>query len=201
MNGNEDDNIRRQLEALRKGIKLHPNEFAIEALVPVLVPGEFVEPGWPGPITRLKAAGVALTWAVLMPEETMIYVNHEAVDHWVQQEVDWHKVALKNLFRMSPELSSHSFVRSDGEYFGLAMQQTDGIGPSRLLLTEWLKEIFPHGYLCAIPERSMGVVVSATATAEEYKRAADLVDRCYREGTSPFRTGFFSPSELVALDQ
>jgi hypothetical protein len=186
-----------QLDQLRRSLSLPPEQMAIEDVVPVFVPASLAEEGkWLGPIITMQAPGLAVTWACLQPAQTMRYVNFETAEYWEAQGVEWQMQSMENLVRMTEELSSHTFLRADGSYYGLAMMHEDGIGPSRLLLNGWLEEVFPEGYLVSIPERSVGVVLSLQASAEEREKVEGLVKDCFEKGSQPFIAGLFEPSLL-----
>jgi hypothetical protein len=186
---------RRQLDALRAALRIPPEQIELDAVVPVLVPDSLATPAWPGPIVPLQVKGLAATWAALTPEQTMRYVTHEMAALWKDRE--WELQSLENVRSRSDELGTHSWLREDGSCFGLIMLYADGLGPSRLLLNADLEALFPEGYECAIPERSVGVVVSKAATAREKAEATRYVKRCYRGGTQPLLDTFFRPEDLV----
>lgn len=187
-----------QLDQLRRSLELPPEKIAIEDVVPVFVPATLAEEGkWLGPIIPVQAPGLAVTWACLQPTQTMLYVSFQTASYWESQGVDWRMQSMENLVRMSKEISSHSFRREDGSYYGLVMMQEDGIGPSRLLLNSWLEEVFPEGYLFSIPERSVGIVLASQASAEEREKVEGLAKNCFEKGSRPFIDGFFQPSLLA----
>ena len=196
-----DDEFAKQLNALRNALDAPPSELSLGNVVPVFVPDALATPKWLGPIVRVNVPGVAITWAVLTAEQTMVYVTHEMAERWSSQGLDWQSESMGNLAGLSEQLSSHAWTREDGTFAGLIMQHDDGIGPSRLLLNTWLEEVFPEGYSCAIPERSLGVALSAGASPEERQRAIAFVDHCYQNGTRPFVAGFFDPEQLVAAGE
>jgi hypothetical protein len=187
-----------QVEQILRGLSLSPDQIAIEDVVPVFVPASLAEGGkWLGPIITMQAPGLAVTWAFLQPAQTMIYVNFQAANYWKAQGTDWRSQSVENLIRMTEQLSSHDFIREDGSIYGLVMMHEDGIGPSRLLLNGWLEEVFPEGYLVSIPERSMGVVLSSQASAEEREKVEGLVKDCFEKGSQPFIGEFFDPNLLM----
>jgi len=186
-----------QLKGLRKMLAAPADKIELRTVVPVFVPDGMASPAWPGPVIPMRVPGLAVTWAALMPDQTMRYVTHDMTRRWDQGDRDWREIAMENLADLPGGLSSHSFVRQDGSYFGAIMLHTDGVGPSRLLLNGLLEETFPDGYSCAIPERSVGVVLSASATEEERAKVTEYIDGCYERGTRPFIKGSFSPEDLV----
>jgi hypothetical protein len=119
---------------------------------------------------------------------------------WSKRKRDWRLAAMKNLTSMTRELSSHSFMRTDGTCYGLVMIHEDGVGPSRLLLEVWLEEVFPEGYTCALPERSCALELSDGASRKKRAQVVKATETCYRSGSSPMRKGFFRPEALRPRD-
>jgi hypothetical protein len=188
--------MKKMLDALRAAVAVPPKDVKLSSVVPVFVPDSLATPQWPGPVLPMKVPGLAVTWAALMPGQTMLYVTHEMAARWSKRKGDWRTVAAENLASLTPELSSHSFARKNGEPYGLVMLHEDGIGPSRLLLEVWLEEVFPDGYSCAIPERSCGIVLADAASKTERAEVLKAADTFYRKGSSPMLKGFFRPDAL-----
>ena len=188
-----------QLDELRKSLDLPPEDVPLDQVVPVFVPASPSNSGkWPGPIVQTRVPELAITWACLRPAQTMLYVSFETARSWENEGVDWRTASMENLASMSEQISSHSFEREDDAYYGLVMMHEDGVGPSRLLLNVWLEEVFPQGYMVAVPERSVGVVLSRTASKAELEQVDDLVVQCYENGDRPLKRGMFDPDLLTA---
>jgi hypothetical protein len=188
-----------QLRELRNGLDLLPEEINTKTIAPVFVPSSFFALGnWPGPHINLAAKGIGLTWAVLLPGQSMRYVDFGMQEYWDVHSVDWKALALGNLMgRSGEELGTHAFRRGDGEIYGLAFMHPDGIGPSRLLLTDWLSAKFPSGYQVALPEMSCALAFSTTLDTAELAEIQNIVDNCYRNGTRPLAPGIYSPNEIL----
>jgi hypothetical protein len=188
----------RQLQQLRKSLKRPADRLELDDVVPVLVPASIAEEGkWVWPIVKMRVEGLAVTWACLQPEQTMLYVSHDTAAHWTSSGIDWQTRSMENLIRMSEPLATHGFQREDGSYYGVAMMHEDGIGPSRLLLNGLLEEQFPEGYLVSIPERSVGIACSMRASVEERERLEGVIRECFENGTRPFLRGLFDPNLLA----
>ena len=177
---------------------IRPSELEIEDVVPVFVPNSFFAAGnWPGPFEHLGIEGLGLTWSVLQPDQTMLYVNHTAASEWDSRAIAWRDRAIENIQRRSvPDIMTHAFRGDDGSLFAVAMMPPDGVGPSRLLLRESLERLFPRGYLVALPDMSCGIVLSTQATAAERAKIEGVVHRCYAGATRPLVEGFHEPSML-----
>jgi hypothetical protein len=185
-----------QLEALRAGLRKAPPELEISDLFPVFVPASFFETGdWPGPYEILGIVGLGLTWAVLQPDQTMRYVDHEVQRHWEAKGVRWRDRAVENVLRQSAQqVWTHEFRREDGSLFAVAMMHSDGLGPSRLLLRKPLGRLFPDGYLVALPEMSCGLVLSTRVTPTERDKVERIVEGCFNDGTRPLVRGIHEAS-------
>ena len=192
----------RQLDALRASLGKSPAQLSVSDLFPVLLPAAiFHACEWPGPFRFLTLEGLAQTWVILQPEQTMRYVDHQAEAYWAEQGIDWRAIAFGNLRRTSQgALWTHEFRRDTGEIYAAGMMQPDGIGPTRLLLREELRAEFPGGYLVSVPERSCGLVLSESATDREAAQIRDIAARCYEEGTNPVLAGFYSSDCLQPVD-
>ncbi len=61
---------------------------------------------------------------------------------------------------------------------------SDGIGSSRLLLSNELTKGFPNGYYLAFPDRSCGLVIAKDISEKELKEIKDLVKGMYKGATT-----------------
>ena len=194
-----DATMKTQLDELRQSLSIPPEDHSLDDVVPVFVPAGFFESGkWLGPYVQLRAAQLAVTWAILRPRNTMLYVSQRTADLWESKGIAWREQSMENLVRLSENnLASHNFNRPDGTAFALVMMHDDGIGPSRLLLNGQLADIFPEGYRIAIPERSVGIVLRQGSTQEEQVKIEEVVSKCFNDGTAPVSPTLFDPDELV----
>lgn len=135
-----------ELEALRHALDLKPDDVDVDRLRPILAPASFFESEWPGPLVRFGESPLALTWAVLQPDQTMLYVTSALQVYWERQGLDCRGRALDNLARDSTQAWTHEFRFDSGGAYAVVMMHDDGLGPSRLLLESRLSELFPDGY-------------------------------------------------------
>jgi hypothetical protein len=165
----------------------------------VFVPTTFFASGnWPGPYACLRIREISLTWAVLLPDQTMRYVDFGMKEYWDAVSIDWKVLALQNLLEHSGDKpGTHELRRSNGEVYGIALMHPDGIGPSRLLLRDKLSAIFPGGYQVALPEMSCAYAFSVTLEKKELATVQNLVDNCYKKGTRPLAPGIYAPDDLL----
>ena len=196
--GSPDTTDEAGLRELRRSLDLDPTSLPIEDLFPIFVPSSFFESGWHGPFELLKIDGLALTWILERPSNTMLYVSHTTADHWESQGIDWQERALRNLDARPGRFTTHHFNREgDGTLYAAVFMNEDGFGPSRLLLGDRLRTLFPNGYRVALPEMSCGIALAADALAEESGRILDLTQKCFADGTRPLVAGIHQPAQLT----
>jgi hypothetical protein len=190
----------RHVKELREGQPMGPEDLDVGNVMPVFIPTSFVEGVvWPGPYTTLRAQGVALTWAVVLPNDAIRYVLHEMQRHWEAQGIDWKARALENLRDLSPEPpGTGALYRDNGETWLISLMHADGLGPSRLLLADQLERVFSKGYRVAMPERSRGFAFAADLDVEDADTVATLIQRSYANGERPLSPGIFEPNDLLS---
>jgi len=188
-----------QVRSLRAGLETQPAHMNIRKLFPMFAPAGFFETGgWPGPFVLPVAKGVGITWALDLGQGSHRYLDRTISAYWQEEGVDWKNAALANLRVASVErLYTHRMIRPNGELFAVAMLHTDGWGPSRLLLTDALQQLFPEGYRVAIPEMSCGLAISRNLEGPEQGTVDDIITKCFGDGSRPLAQGIFEPEELV----
>lgn len=169
------------------------------AIVPVFIPSSFIEAaGWPGPYEILPARGVTLAWAALLEDNCTRYVLNETQQEWEDRGIDWRGCALQNLRELSKgPLSTGELFRDNGETWLISLMHGDGLGPSRLLLTDELERVFPKGYRVALPERNRAFAFTSELDQEDTDTIETLVRRSYAQADRPLSCGIFEPSDLL----
>lgn len=169
-------------------------------VVPVFIPASFVDAAaWPGPYFTLRSQGVGLAWAVLLPDGAIRYVLHETQRQWEAQGIDWKARALQNLREITPDpIGTGTLFRDNGETWLISLMYPDGLGPSRLLLTDQLELVFPKGYRVALPERGRGFAFAAELDLEEADTVDSLVQKCYWKGERPLSPEILDPNDLLS---
>ena len=190
---------RPQLRALKEGLNVPVEKIDRNAVMPIFVPASLFALGnWPGPFTRLRCPEIGLTWTVLMPNQTMRYVNFEMQQLWESEGLDWKDLAMKNLgARSQSQPGLFEMRRADGTVYAISCMFWDGLGPSRLLFRGTLSQTFPDGYRVAIPEMSCGIAYSATVSEAEKTKVEGIIDDCYRKGTRPMAPGTYDADSLL----
>ena len=193
-----DVGIQTQLWQMVDGMDVSPAELDTRELLPVFLPASFFAGGkWCGPFTRLRAAEIGLTWAVLMPGGSLRYVDRAIQSHWEEQGLDWKALAMTNLSRHTEnQPGPRMFRRVNGEVFAVAFLCEDGLGPSRLLFRGTLSKLFPKGCRVAIPERSCGFAFGTDLNPEELSQVEGVINHCYQHGTRPFAPGSYAVDDL-----
>ena len=193
-----DVEIQTQLREMADGMDVSPAELDSRELLPVFLPASILATGkWCGPFTRLRAAEIGLTWAVLMPGGSLRYVNRAIQSHWEEQGLDWKALAMTNLSRHTENQPGPRMLRRvNGEVFAVAFLYEDGLGPSRLLFRGTLSKLFPKGCRVAIPERSCGFAFGTDLNPEELSQVEGVINHCYQHGTRPFAPGSYAVDDL-----
>jgi hypothetical protein len=193
--------IETQLRQMTAEMDVPPAAIDTSRLLPVFAPAAFFATGkWCGPYTRLRTPDLGLTWAVLLPDTVMRYVNQEMQAHWESAGLDWKALAMRNLARETNERSgAHTLCRPGGQVYAIAFMYEDGLGTSRLLLRHGLEKLFPKGYRVALPERSCGFAYAAYLTDKESRLVRETVDNCFHEGAYPLVSGSFAPDDLLPV--
>lgn len=195
--------IEAQLRAMNSGLQIPAAEIDLNDVVPMFVPASLLASGtWKGPSTKLRSRAVGLMWTVLMPNQTMRYVDAAMRQHWEARRLDWKEVAMRNLAARTQNVPGlYQMERPNGEIYAISCMFEDGLGPSRLLFRGTLRQMFPDGYRVAIPERSCAFAFSTSLTESEQRQIEEAIDNCYRKGTRPFIPGSFDPDELLPEEQ
>jgi hypothetical protein len=192
-----------QLEQLRDDLQQDPSEFPLSDLRPALIPSPILATGnWIGPFHYFPELPVSLTWVVLRPNETMIYLTDNAAAALEARGIDWRAAARDALVKdFLTRPWTYEFSGALGEAEGVALIHEDGLGPTRLLCSRRLLEHFLDGFTFYIPERSVAVVLGTNASA--YVRASidQFVAESFGHADVPMSTfGFGHQTLLTALD-
>ena len=184
---------------MRKGLDLRPDEVDLKMIVPIFTPAAFFAKGnWLGPYDRLRAPDIGLTWTLLLPDQTMRYVDIAMAGHWDGLGIDWKAMALQNLAEHTGGRPfTHGVCRPGGELYSVAFMHPDGMGPSRLLFRAAISAIFPGGYRIALPEMSCALAFSADVDEKERATVEGVISGCYQKGTRPLSPAIYEPDDLL----
>jgi hypothetical protein len=119
---------------------------SLKSLFPLIVPAEYVQSGaWKLPHVRLNFSDLILTWVLLHEEQTMLYVTMEHVNNWKRHDIEWGLIAIENMKRdTGKNPATHEKRDASGNLLWIAMMQSDGLGSSRVLMTENFTACFPE---------------------------------------------------------
>lgn len=193
----------RQLEQLLDDVRRDPSEFPLSDLRPVLIPSPILATDkWIGPFHYFPELPISLTWVFLRPNQTMIYPTHDGAAALDARGIDWRAAAREALardFQVRPW--TREFQGESGEVEGAALVHDDGLGPSRLLFSRRLLAHFQDGFTFLVPERTVALVLGATASADVRASIGRFVEESFGHADEPMSTsGFRHESLLAALD-
>ena len=170
-------------------------------LFPIIIPRRYNKDGrWVGPMVNLRHPDLAITWAELHEPRGMVYVNFKRQSEIEAEARNLHQEAMSNLRETARESLFTHAKENDGGYSYVVAMHEDGLGTSRLLLTEEWEAQFPDGYLIGIPVRSCGFIVPKMGSAEELVEAEEIVGNCYKDGDTAMLPGLHEPSSFLMDD-
>ena len=169
-----------------------------ENIVPIIVPrGYFANGNWPGPYCYLRSEFLALTWTILYPGQTMVYVNHEQTKTWERENIKWQETANRNLLKISENRLWTSEKRDeDGRLLWATMAHEDGLGSSRLLLQKEIFEAIGGSYRIGLPDRSCAIIIPESAGSDNMIEATQMVQNMFDKATTPMLRNILNPSDL-----
>jgi hypothetical protein len=163
-----------------------PHEHDIAGLVPLIMPYDWLESEYPGPIMPLMDLPFSLVWAVRSEPQYFTYVTYDMAQYWEESGIDWSSVAMENMRRFA---EAKRFDRSKTDESGrtliVILYPGDGLGPSRLLVPDLFNDIFGEDYLVAIPEGTFAVAYRKDLPASEMVNVDGFIEHCYSSGTNP----------------
>lgn len=174
----------------------------IDKLFPIIILKSYNKDGrWIGPVEDLRHPIFAKTWVHFHDGGSLGYLTHIEAENYEKQLIDFREIANENLAEQSPGIFTHSKYDGDEFVYGIMMQQ-DGLGSSRLILLnefdyDETDSIFPNGYLYALPERSVGMVIRKDASLDFFKEFEEMVKSCYENGATPMSQELFEADELL----
>lgn len=185
-----------------KGLKEQSRDLDLLTVLPVFLPRSIIEsPSWTGPFATLRVAGVAMAWAVAESGRFPRYITPDKQQQWDSSGVDWRTQALLNLHSISGDaLGTGALYRDSGEPWLISLMYPDGLGPSRLLLTDHLARTFPRGYRVALPEQNRAYAFTTELDREDVDTVENLVHRSYQSAEQPLSPGIFDPGDLAEGD-
>lgn len=175
-----------QAEVLQARLDADPASRDLTRLVPIILPLELLDTGWPGPIVRIGEPPFCAAWATCGDMNTFFYVTDREARFWEDSGIDWQAVALANLSRISEKLpASGEKCDDDGSPFLKVMLHDDAFGPSRLLLPHLFDDALGPDYEVAIPEQTCAIAYRKDLTPGQAEDVRGMINGCYEHGTEP----------------
>ena len=176
---------RKRLDRLNAALELLPEQRDISRVYPIVLPGEVLEAGWPGPITSLVETPFALGWPEVREGDVWTYISGEQADYWERAGLDWRNHAFRNLKAASVSGANGEKLDATGRPFIKVMLQRDAFGPSRLLIPHLFESELGFDYEVAIPERTSAIAFRSQLAAEEEAVVDGMIRGCFEVGTEP----------------
>jgi len=177
----------------------------LENLYPLIVPRNYYSPGtWDLPHHNLAITELILTWVSFQGNESMYYLTYDEYQYLNETQPNWQQQSFENLRYLTSEdeyFCTH-FLKSEHSknLVYVAFMNHDGIGSSRILLSEELRKVFPNGYFIAIPDRSCGFAIDKNASADELSEIRSLIKNMFEEATTPMSPTLYDVSDFKVIN-
>lgn len=162
---------------------------SLDNIYPLIVPANYYVKGtWELPHQTFPNQSFILTWVTFGSSTTMNYLTQEQYQELNAKHGGWQQKSFENL-RLSIADNENFFsqfkISANGQQLlWLCFMNGDGIGSSRILLSNELTKAFPNGYYLAFPDRSCGMVVAKDISDKELKEIKDMVKGMYKGATT-----------------
>ena len=165
-------------------------------LLPVVIPTEIVaHPLWPGVHKRWNDT-LSVTWAHLREPNTTTYLTKSEAEELTATGIPYAQLAWDNLRRRSSGRVWTHAKEEAGEIHFVALLHGDGLGPSRLLLRDDLRQAFPGGFRFCVPERTCAIVFSEQASPAALETVQTIVKGCFEGGRESVSTRVFAEVDI-----
>jgi len=162
---------------------------SLDNIYPLIVPANYYVKGtWELPHHPFSNQPFSLTWVTFGSAATMNYLTQEQYQELNKKYDGWQQKSFENL-RLSIADNENIFsqfkMSADGQQLlWLCFMNGDGIGSSRILLSNELTKAFPNGYYLAFPDRSCGMVIAKEISDKELKEIENMVKGMYNGATT-----------------
>lgn len=176
----------------------NPINTRTDNLLPVVIPTEIVTHSlWPGTFRRWSDI-LAVTWAHFREPNTTTYLTKSEAQELEASRIPFAQHAMTNLWQRSRERIWTHIKEEAGETHFVALLHEDGLGPSRLLLRDGLRQAFPEGFRFCVPERTCAIVFSRQASPAALDSVRTVVRSCFQDGREPVSEKIFDEEDIVA---
>jgi hypothetical protein len=175
---------------------------SLDNIFPLIVPTNYYVKGvWELPHYSLPNQSFILTWVVFGSVGSMIYLTQEQYQELNNKYNGWQQKSFENL-RKSIAVNENFFSQFKTDEGGkqllwICFMNSDGIGSSRILLSNELTKAFPNGYYVAFPDRSCGLVIANEIGDKDLKEIKDIIKSMYKGATTAMYEHLHSSSDFV----
>lgn len=174
---------------------------SLDNIYPLIVPANYYVKGTRElPHYALPNQSFILTWVTFSSAATMNYLTQDQYQELNNSHHSWQQQSFENL-RLSIAddenfFSQYKMAVGGQKLLWLCFLNSDGIGSSRILLSNELTKAFPNGYWLALPDRSCGLVIAKDISDTELKEIKDMVKGMYKGATTSMSGQLHSASDF-----
>jgi hypothetical protein len=171
-------------------------------IFPLIVPANYYIKGtWELPHYSLPNQSFILTWVIFGSQASMTYLTQEQHQYLNYNHKGWQQIAIENL-RHSINSNENFFTQfktssKREQIIFIAFMNADGIGSSRILLSNELSKAFPNGYYLAFPDRSCGLVIAKDINVKDFEETKKLIAGMYQSATTAMSEQIHSISDFT----
>jgi len=175
-------------------------------IFPLIVPASyFVKDTWELPHYSLPNKSFTLTWVIFGSTTSMSYLTQDQYQNLNTKHEGWQQIAFENLrhsINDNENFYTQFKINDDGQrLIFLAFMHSDGIGSSRILLSDELAKAFPSGYYLAFPDRSCGLVIAKDIMEKELIETKNMIKNIYQNATTAMSGQLLTISDFVLPTQ
>ncbi len=162
---------------------------SLDNIYPLIVPANYYVKGTRElPHYALPNQSFILTWVTFGSAATMNYLTQEQFQELNNKHDGWQQKSFENL-RLSIADNENFFSKykigaSGRQLLWICFMNGDGIGSSRILLSNELTKAFPNGYYLAFPDRSCGLVIAKDISDKELNEIKDMIKGMHKGATA-----------------
>ncbi len=135
----------------------------------------------------------------------MNYLTQEQFRDLTNNHKSWQQKSFENLRKSVADnenfYTQYKMATGGQKLLWLSFMHSDGIGSSRLLLSNEMTKAFPNGYYLAFPDRSCGLTISKDINENELQEIKDLVKGVYKNATTAMSGQLHLPRDFVIPEE
>jgi len=176
-----------------------------DKIFPLIVPATYyTETTWELPHFSLTNKFFILTWVIFGTATSMVYLDKKQYQFLNDNYKGWQQKAFENLrYSISDEENFYTYFKKSNDrkrLIYIAFMNSDGIGSSRILLSNELTRAFPNGYYVALPDRSCGLIIPKGIEEKELKEIKFQVTKMHKTATTAMSGQLHSSNEFTLPD-